>query len=269
MGRSHIAKGFRFLRRAINRAVWALIRPQPRESPHKDLAHLGTPYGGWYFVNLPSLRSANVLSAGLGEDASFDLAMAQIYGAKVLMIDPTDRAEQHFKGIQSRKIEIPNEPFSAGGVQPIGSYNLGGVSLANLLFRKAALWVTSGTVTIFPPTDLAHVSWSITDYQNFRKKKSNGSEVNAVTYGAICQEFFEGVAPELVKLDIEGAEVAVIQDILFNPPRQLLVEFDELSLRDFRAVRDWRKVHGQILSSGFSLVHWQDTNFTYLRTKGA
>jgi hypothetical protein len=50
---------------------------------------LGTVYGGWTICLDGISESSIVYSFGVGEDASFDLAVIERYGAEVHAFDPT------------------------------------------------------------------------------------------------------------------------------------------------------------------------------------
>ena len=54
----------------------------------KNLVRLGSVYGGWTFENKKNLYGSTILSCGLGEDASFDIEFANMYNAKIIIVDP-------------------------------------------------------------------------------------------------------------------------------------------------------------------------------------
>lgn len=65
-----------------------------------SLERLGTEYGGWVFVDEKELYNSPIISAGLGEDASFDIEFVEKYNSEVTIVDPTPRAIQQFKEIK-------------------------------------------------------------------------------------------------------------------------------------------------------------------------
>jgi hypothetical protein len=74
---------------------------QNTKTPEKySLERLGTEYGGWTFIDEKKLYDSTIISAGLGEDASFDVEFAQKYNSRVIIVDPTPRAIQHFEEIK-------------------------------------------------------------------------------------------------------------------------------------------------------------------------
>lgn len=118
------------LRRAVGIMMHRLKKKHPlqkqkfKELP-PNLIRLGSEYGGWCFLDDPaSLRNSIIVSAGLGEDASFDIEFANKYDAKVLVVDPTPRAIIHFNSINQHIGSPRNQQYVKGGVQPIDAYDL-------------------------------------------------------------------------------------------------------------------------------------------------
>ena len=69
-------------------------------SNKQGIVFLGTQYGGWSFVDNKNITdNTYIISAGLGEDASFDVELVNKYNCKVIIVDPTPRAIEHFKKI--------------------------------------------------------------------------------------------------------------------------------------------------------------------------
>jgi len=241
-----------------------LRRPAPPVHQHPGLSHLGTPYGGWYFTDDESLRGGVVISAGLGEDASFDIELAQRLGCRLVIVDPTPRAISHYQEIQRRLGNVATDPYRSGGKQPVSAYSLNGFDPSSLTLVDRALASTDGAVRLYPPANADHVSYSITDYQHKRARMGDFIEVQAVTYRQLLDEHLDGYAPALIKLDIEGAELEVLPQVLEQPPLQILVEFDELNMGDRASVRDWKALHGELTSAGFVVAHTDSINFTYV-----
>lgn len=62
---------------------------------------------------------------------------------------------------------------------------------------------------------------------------------------------------ELIKLDIEGAEIEVLLQMLEEDfyPKQILVEFDELHNPSDRAFKRVDQAHGMLLANGYELIY--------------
>ena len=76
------------INRIINKINSIFFTFQPNIFLKKKLEHIGTNYGG-YDVYTENLFNPNIISCGLGEDASFDIEMINKFDAKVYSIDPT------------------------------------------------------------------------------------------------------------------------------------------------------------------------------------
>src|SRR5215469_7175922 len=56
------------------------------------LQRIGTTYGGWWVDTRNLSSSSNVVSAGIGEDISFDTGLINVIGCNIFALDPTPKA---------------------------------------------------------------------------------------------------------------------------------------------------------------------------------
>lgn len=194
-----------------------------------SLLRVGSEYGGWH---IPPVDPTWVCcTAGVGEDSTFDVALAE-RGCSVVAVDPTPRAIAH--------------------IQPLLKFH------PTLQFAPYAVWDERTELEFFPPADAAHVSFSATNLQGTRKPII----VKARPLDELMQAF--GYAQmQLVKLDIEGAEYRVLQSLDLDALgiEVLCVEFhfgDRGLPRMIRAIR-------QIEKRGFRVAHIVHTDVTFLR----
>lgn len=219
-----------------------------RETAGFNIIHLGTEYGGWSFVDEECLHGSTIISAGLGEDASFDVEFASKYNAKVIIIDPTPRSIKHFNEIRGSFGNPSSESYSDDGKLKVNSYDLSNINENNLILIDKALWNESKTLRFYEPNNPQHVSHSIVNYQNNYSTDTNFIDVQAVTLGSLLDDI--NLKPSkiyLMKLDIEGAEIEVLKQFLSAGifPRQILVEFDELNIpspKNFNRITEIDKV---------------------------
>jgi len=260
-----VRPGFRMLRSLYRRVRG--IEPHLQMSPHEhQLVRLGTHYGGWTFVDNGKLQGSILVSCGLGEDASFDVEFSARYNATVLIVDPTPRAIAHYKDIVANIGSPKSKPYVEGGTQPIAAYELSTIPPGRLVLCEKALWNENTKLRFFAPKDSAHVSHSIVNFQNDYVGTTDYIEVEAVTIDALLAEY-RITLPDMIKLDIEGAEVEVLQDMLSKQvlPSQVLVEYDELSAPSKRSKTRLQATHHSLTEAGYLLIHREHTNFLYVQ----
>lgn len=209
--------------------------------PGYKLIHLGSQYGGWTLVDDERLVGCTIISAGLGEDASFDVEFARRFGAQIVIVDPTPRAIEHFdKLISAIKAGMSVVRIEVGNRSSM-TYDLSGINASQLTLVPKALWNTNGTLKFYSPKNEKHVSHSIVNLQHNYRSDTDFIEVEAITISKLVStKALDLSRVPLIKLDIEGAEIEVVQDFLACGirPMQLCVEYDELiSLSEVNVAR--------------------------------
>ena len=234
-----------------------------------DYIYLGTEYGGWSLVDDPQLYGSTIISAGLGEDASFDIEFAAKFGARIIIVDPTPRSVAHFRKIETRLGMKRTIPYGNLGCQPIESYDLSSVSTSNLSLVEKALWNKSTTLKFFSPVNPRNVSHSIVNYQQQYRTDSESIEVPTTTVIDLIDDFnLQGEEIPLIKLDIEGAEIEVIEHMmaLGIQPRQILVEFDELNVGSERGFTRVSKIDSLLVEAGYKMLQTNgQADFLYFK----
>lgn len=231
---------------------------------------LGSDYGGWSFLDGKNLENKFIISAGLGEDASFDIEIKNKFNCKVICIDPTPRAIEHYNQIIDNSGNPRSNIYQEGGKQNISSYDLTKINKDNFILIKNALYNNDNKqLKFFAPKNKNHVSHSISDWQNDYKKTSDFIKVNTITIKSILKQY-DIQDLEILKLDIEGAEVEVIKNILSEKifPNQILVEFDELNKINELAISRFEEVHQLLLSKNYKLIKTTNNfpDFLYSRS---
>ena len=182
----------------LKTAVRRVVRP-PLHKPERIIAYevLGSSYGGWPLLNAHTPRGALVYSFGVGEDVSFDVAAIERFDCTVHAFDPTPRCLAWING------QVLPDKFS---------------------FHPVGLSDTDGEIEFFAPEKEEYVSFSsapapASDLQRAVKAPVKRLETLVADLGTAM--------PDIVKMDIEGFEYGVIDDLLSGPirPGQLLIEF--------------------------------------------
>lgn len=178
------------LRRLI---VGALVRPQSKET-----VYLGSDWGGWHVATDRLGPDSIVYSAGIGHDATFDLALIERFGCEVFGFDPTPIGREEGERVAA------DEP--------------------RFHFHPVGLWDENRTIDFFLPPVPTYDSYSITNLGATNETIS--CEVRRVS--SLMRQLGHDHL-DLLKIDIEGAEYAVIDDLLAQQidVRQICVEFDQ------------------------------------------
>lgn len=260
--------GRKFKERAITplrrRRMLRTLPPLP--PPPANLLRLGTKYGGWEFIDAAYLHGATIVSGGAGEDISFDIEFARRYGANIVVVDPTPRARAHVTSVLAR-IDA-NEPAAGplahrGGQVDPWTYDISGLHVGQIKLVPFALWPAEGEVEFYEPVGQVDDSHSIANLQSSQRVIL----VRALPLHKILAE--QGITTlALMKLDIEGAEIEVLQDMLARAicPTQLLVEFDELHMPSRRSQTRVRPTIDLLVKYGYKFTYFNgQANFLFVK----
>ncbi len=228
------------------------------------MVRLGTEYGGWWFYDSPTLHRGIVVSAGAGEDISFDVALAKKYDSRVHIIDPTPRAIRHVESVQSRVGKPAQTAFVPGGKQPPDAYAMENIKFSQLTLHPFALWNADEQVEFFPPENANFVSYTVGNWRNCSNTASVITVEGRRLRTLLPQEELNSI--EILKLDIEGSEIEVIEDVLLTgvKPKQLLVEFDQLAEPSTAAVRRAQNAFAIMKKLGYRLAHRERLNYSFI-----
>lgn len=225
-----------------------------------EIICLGTEYGGWRVISRLISDGDGVLSAGVGEDMSFDFAVANIFGADVMLMDPTPRALNHYKRTCELIQQGKNAPINNSDV----NYKYNKDTLDHLSYMEYGLWKEDTKLKFYVPKQETHVSHSIGNLHN----TDTYFEADCKTLKSLYDEGQLNVC-SILKLDIEGAEFAVVRDLVFLKkfrPKQLLIEFHPGNSNFEKKYRLKTLLHSFMLwMIGYRIVsiHGWDYQFVY------
>jgi len=194
-----------------------------------NLVRLGTHYGGRW-IDLDSVTESSIVySAGIGEDASFDLGLIQLKNCKVHGFDPTPRSIQWVKK---------------------------NMNSACFIFHEYGLGPADFVENFYPPTNTEWVSHSI-----LPNPKTLPIKVQLRSLVSIMHELNHSHI-DLLKMDIEGAEYDVLNSArqILSLIKQICVEFHPakgIVIADEIA---------KLTAFGFLLVKHDGEEYTFLRS---
>jgi len=219
------------LYRVINRARGSRIHEPSRSLP--GAARIGSDYGGWV-VDLQQMSAESVVYAvGVGEDITFDLGLIAAIGCNVHAFDPTPGA---VKWVERQSVP------------------------AQFHFHPVGLGSEDGEAVFqIPPVDGNH-SYSLTADPSAEVRGTVNCEIRRL--GTIMQELGHDRI-DLLKMDIEGFEYSVIDDIIDVGirPQQLLIEFHHNMYTHGRGETD--RAVAMLKTAGYDLFWVSDVGHEY------
>ena len=218
---------------------------------------LGSIYGGWNFIEDNSFQGQTIISGGCGEDISFDIEFLNLYMGRVILVDPTPRSINHLEKVFDGLGNTKTKDYVEGGNQPISAYDLSKITSDQIEVEEFALYDKNNvTVKFFPPKNLEHVSYSISNWQNVDEETDYQIEVETITVKDIIKKY-DIDSLKLIKLDIEGAAENQVLPFMIKEkifPEQILVEFDELHTGNLKPYLKASKIIFQLLINGYKLI---------------
>jgi FkbM family methyltransferase len=214
------------------RLFWLLHLRHPGRT--SGLTRLGSHYGGWW-VPADRLGPGTVAYCiGAGEDITFDLELLR-RGCTVRTADPTPRAIAH---VASLAIDDPNFSF-----HPVG------------------IWNERTTLRFHAPRNPNHVSHSVVNLQG----TTEYFEAEVVTLADMMASCGDDRI-DLLKLDIEGAEQAVLDWLVASDlrPEILCVEFDQP-----QPIRRSRATLRRLVAAGYRVRRFDGPNCLLVRADGS
>jgi FkbM family methyltransferase len=161
-----------------------------------DTESMGNEFASWTFY--PSLLNEKsvVYSFGVGDDISFDLALINKFDLQVFAFDPTPKS-----------------------VDWVATQNI----TKQFVFHPVGVADFDGKAKFNPPKNPNHISATIVTRP---ETKDMAYKVDVLTVKSIMQQLGHRHI-DLLKMDIEGAEYQVIDDMMSKniKPDQILIEF--------------------------------------------
>lgn len=221
---------------------------------------LGTHYGGWIIPENILDSTSICYLAGAGEDISFDCCLAQQYGCRIRIVDPTPRAKTHFE--QLKNALASNRVFPVNN-SDTDFYSISAQQFSLLTFLPVGLADQDIEMKFFLPKNSDHVSCSTVNIQ-----KTDDFFVAMCHRLSTIMSQQGDKAIDLLKMDIEGAEYSVIKDLIKSSllPRVLLVEFDEVHTpMDSGASKRIQQHVRMLQDAGMACVAVEGCNVTFIR----
>lgn len=174
-----------------------------------------------------------VLSGGVGQEISTELELADRLGCQIDLFDPSPTGIATMERSENQRQTIDYYPLGLAG--------------------------KSGDVSFSEPVKAAEGSFTI-------ERDGGDLQLPCTSVSAFANSRGYSLI-DLIKLDIEGFEYEVIEDLLRNAPpvNQLCIEFHH-----FESHISWRETARALKlmgESGFQVVHKQGSDYTLVHTR--
>lgn len=225
------------------------------------MERIGTEYGGWILpTNITLNENSIIYSAGVGEDISFDLLLQNKYNCKIFLIDPTKRSIKHYNEIIN--FYKNNEPFT-GNIQKdyLDTIKHLNFNENKFIYINKALWDIKTELKFYKQTNENYVSQSVIK-DMFGKKYDI---VDTITIKDLMKQNNHNNI-DLLKLDIEGAEINVLNNLLNCKiyPKYILVEFD-LLIKNKDNFNETKLLIDRLLYENYKIFANDKLNITFIR----
>lgn len=201
---------------------------------HLPSKEFGEPGASWVVASEMIDDQCCVYSLGLGHDISFDLGLINEFGVTVHGFDPTPKSIAWLK-----TLELPD------------AFN----------FHDYGVAEYDGEANFRVPVNENFVSFTMNEKLN-SSHKDDSVPLQVKRLSTIVNQ--PGMsAPDILKMDIEGAEYAVLRDLIASDirPKQLLVEFHHVQ-HDIPA-SETKQVVKQLRECGYKIFYIAPTGGEY------
>ena len=232
------------------------------------MKRFGTEYGGFYYPeNLEGLdKSSIIYCIGAGEDISHDIEIANKLNSNIYIIDPTPRAIKHYKYVKNilegkNKI-IYDKKF--GGGNPYEYWKIileNKIDTDKIIYNNCGIGTEDSIQKFYLPSNKEYVSCSLVKGMKGEKYIN----VNIKKLRSIMNEYGHNKI-DLLKMDIEGSECDVIEDMLKEEiyPKYLAVEFDlGFNGENIKDIEKCNKTIENLYKNNYELIFKNHSDFTF------
>ena len=208
-----------------------------------------------YFIPEKLLHADSICYCiGAGEDISFDTELKVVYDCRVVILDPTPYGIDHFEKLKDYAGRGIRLVLDEGHMVPF-TYRITAQQLDAIQFVPLGVWTEKTVLTFHDPQMENYASYSVCLFTD--SDKVIHAPVDRL--GDIMRELGHGQL-DLVKIEIEGAEYAVVDTIIEDKLdiKLIVVEFDEVynhKPRDLGFHFRIKRCCNRLRDAGYVMIH--------------
>ena len=241
-----------------------------RKRVNSDAKVFGSKINSWKIFPKYINNDAVLFSCGSGEDITFEIELINKFNLHCFLIDPTPKAKDYYLKLIGNLGKTKTKEYNDLGSQPIETYNLKNFKKNKIKFiEKAVSDKTEKDLKFYKPKIKNYISHSLIINPNINLNKEF-ILVDTVK----LKDLMEGnkiTKIDILKLDIEGVECKVLNDLLQSKifPKQICVEFESLDYLSYEKYKEIILTFSNLLNNGYEcFCNKFITNKNYLGDSG-
>ena len=225
----------------------------------KNIMRYGSKYGGWYMPKTIQLDEHDIcISAGAGEDISFECELAERFPCNIYIMDPTPRAIAHFNNLQEAVKK--GESFKINNHQD-EFYKISEKNLKRIKYFDYGLSNKNSSEKFYYPVNNEWVSCSIIADEQSEKF----FVAECVTYKGLIEKLLLNYNDvKVVKMDIEGSEYEVIENMVKEGSLPDVLCF-EIHKKSSRAIYSMLCLYYLIHKAGMRLYYLENQDILFMK----
>jgi FkbM family methyltransferase len=227
------------------------IHHQSGVKPLRDMRSLGWRRHSYHVPEQLLDPTSVCYCVGAGEDVSFDTELKIFYDCDVYIFDPTPYGINHFTQLKQH-IER-GQPFAASPKNSPYPYRISAEQLAQITYVPVGVWSSKTVLKFHDPQIEDYASYSVCLF----KDSEAVIEAPVDRLGSLMKNLGHATI-DLLKIEIEGAEYAVVDTIVEDKLdiKAILIEFDEVyHAKDKGYHFRIKRCCSRLRSAGYMLVH--------------
>jgi FkbM family methyltransferase len=224
---------------------------------------LSSPKVPMNFLNEDSV----VYSFGAGEDNRYEFLLCGFTNCKMHIFDPTPRAVDHFQlcmDVYNKVCEpVENTKYGRGDANYFQAILNSNLNTDNIFYHAVGLYDREDTFKFFYPKNPNHVSLSIDNIQGTK----DFVELPTKPIDQIVQEL-GGIQPDLLKLNIEGAEVKSLIHMMQNTkvrPKCICVMFELFRDKPTDENQNLENFARKLLLQEYDLIYNSNESYAFFK----